>query len=251
MNFSLPPKIITQKWLISLLIFVPFIFPGKYPSGNEKAMFSFNSRAALGPVAGVRPVSPLTRIIDSGQDVFSPPAPPTSAPQTSPALARFITRVADGQAKVVRGVYAAGILALQVIQQPDKDWTYVSEVQGNATEFQNAANNGVIGLLAHNYLSGRLFYNLKSGDQIGIVYGDSLVKYYRVSGSYQYQKLDPNDLSSKLVDLSNGATVTSGQVFEKFYSGGDHVTLQTCLEKNGISTWGLYFVVAQPVSPGN
>lgn len=250
MKFSTPPKPLAPNWLITLLIFISFTFPGKYPAGSEKASAFFKGRAAPIPVTRVRQVSQMISIVDLGHDVISSPAPPTSMPRISPEFARFIGQVADGQAKVVRGVYVAGSLALHVVQQPAKDWTYVSEELGNATEFQNAADNGVIGLLAHNYLSGRLFYNLKSGDQIGVVYGDGSVKYYRISGSFQYQKLEPDDLSSKLVDLTTGITVTSGQVFGKFYSGGDHVTLQTCLERNGISTWGLYFVVAQPVNPG-
>ena len=249
-KLSNPPKFIAPNWIITFLIFIPFILPGKYPAGGEKAGVSFKGRLAPVHVAGIRQVSQITNIIDPGNNVISPPAPPVSAPKISPEFARFIKQVADGQAKFVRGVFVEGILALRVVQQPTKDWAYVSGVLGNATEFQNAADNGVIGLLAHNYLSGKLFYHLKMGDQIGVVYGDGSVKNYRVSGSFQYQKLDPNDLSSKMVDLSTDITMTSGQVFEKFYAGSDHVTFQTCLEKNGVSTWGLYFVVAQPVNAG-
>ena len=249
MKFSHPPKFVAPNWLITLLIFIPFILPGKYLPDGENAGVSFKGRLVPVPVAGIRQVSQVFSIVDLGHNFISPPAPPTGAQKISPGFARFIRQVADGQAKVVRGVYVEGVLALHVVQQPAKDWAYVSGVLGNATEFQNAESNGIIGLLAHNYLSGRLFYDLKIGDQIGVVYGDGSVKNYRVSGSFQYQKLDPNDLSSKLVDLSTDSIITSGQVFEKFYAGSDHVTFQTCLEKNGVSTWGLYFVVAQPVSP--
>ncbi len=250
MQISHPTKFAVPNWLITLLIFIPFIVPGKYSPGGEKTSFSFKGRLSPPPVAGIRPVSQKFSIVNGRDNVISPPAPAPNAAQDSPEFSRFIRQVADGQANFVRGVYVEGVMALRVVQQPAKDWAYVSGVLGNATQFQNAANNGVTGLLAHNYLSGKLFYDLKMGDQIGVVYGDGSVKKYRVSGSYKYQKLDPVDLSSKLVDLSTNNTVTSGQVFQKFYAGSDHVTFQTCLEKYGISTWGLYFVVAQPVNAG-
>jgi hypothetical protein len=252
MKFYTPTKSFTPKLLMTLLLFIPFIIPGKRALNNEITDYSYKGQTF--PIHGpnVHHILQERSIVDPGHEYNSPTAAPVPAakPALSLAFARFVRMVMNGQAGVVRGIYVEGILALQVVQQPDKEWTYVSGELGKATEFQNAANNGIIGLLAHNFLSGRLFYSLKPGAQIEVVYGDGAVRYYQVSGSYRYQKLDPNDLSSKLIDLSTGSVVSSGQVFERFYDGADHIALQTCLEKNGLSTWGLYFVVALPLNVG-
>ncbi len=254
MRFTAPKKYATPRWLIALLIFVPFIFPTKYSPKNDESNIHNKRLAAPIPIYQLHQVSQVTTRIDREGSIIPTPVN-TPVPKVTPIpisheFSGFIKQVLDGRTKVVRGIYVEGVMALHVVQQPDKEWTYVSGTLGNATEFQNASKNGVIGLLAHNYLSGQLFYNLKPGNLLGVVYGNGSVKYYRVTGAYQYQKVDPNNLSSNLIELSTGKTVTSGQVFDKFYSGKDHVTLQTCLEKNGLSTWGLYFVEADPVGPG-
>jgi hypothetical protein len=253
MKFYTPTKSFTPKLLMTLLLFIPFIIPEKRQLNNEITDNSYESQTY--PVHGpnVHNILQERSIVDPGHEFISPAAAPVPAakPRLSQEFAGFVRMVINGQADVVRGIYVEGILALQVVQQPDKDWTYVSGEQGKATEFQNAAKNGIIGLLAHNFLSGRLFYSLKPGALIEVVYGDGAIRYYRVSGSYRYQKLDPNDLSSKLVDLSTGNVVSSGQVFERFYDGADHIALQTCLEKDGLSTWGLYFVMALPLNVGD
>jgi hypothetical protein len=78
---------------------------------------------------------------------------------------RFITEVSDGQPEEVRGVHVPGVLELPVIQQPSSDGVFVSPDLDVATQFRSAASHGVTGLLAHNYLSGRLFYNFNPGSE--------------------------------------------------------------------------------------
>jgi hypothetical protein len=251
MRFANPPKFPTSTLLITFVLLTQFIFPGKYPLRLRGGVSTKGNGAPISAAKSSQIIL-STRFVDPGHALASHKAPPLWASREikiTPDFSRFIRKVADGRVGMVRGVYAAGVLALRVVQQPVKDWKYVSGLAGDATEFQNAAQNGITGLLAHNYLSGNLFYKLKPGDEICIVFGDGNVKYYRVSGIYEYQKVDPDNLSSKLIDLASGTTVSSGQVFDRFYNGTDHVTLQTCLEKNGVSTWGLYFVVALPESP--
>jgi hypothetical protein len=174
---------------------------------------------------------------------------PTHTPRVgiySPEFQRFIEKVADGQDDMIRGVYVSGMLALPVIQQPEGEWAFVSEEQGVVTEFQSAAKNKVIGLLAHNFLSGALFLKLKEGTEVRIVYGNKTVKYYVIEGIFRYQKLTPNNPQSDLIDLSTGDKVTTEAVFNRYYRGKDHVTFQTCLEASGLSNWGLVFTVAVP-----
>jgi hypothetical protein len=170
-----------------------------------------------------------------------------AAPQM-PSSEAFIASVADGQAGVVRGVYVPGVLALPVRQQPADNSTYVSPEVGTATQFASAAALGVTGLLAHNYLAGAEFFKLAAGQDVQIVYGDGAVKLYRVTAIYRYQALDPYSPYSDFVDLSTGETKSVGEVFTQVYTGGDHVTFQTCIANNGNPSWGRLFVIATPVN---
>ena len=170
-----------------------------------------------------------------------------AAPQM-PSSEAFIASVADGQAGVVRGVYVPGVLALPVRQQPADNPTYVSPEAGTATQFASAAALGVTGLLAHNYLAGAEFFKLAAGQDVQIVYGDGAVKLYRVTAIYRYQALDPYSPYSNFVDLSTGETKSVGEVFTQVYTGGDHVTFQTCIANNGNASWGRLFVIATLVN---
>jgi hypothetical protein len=175
--------------------------------------------------------------------------PWTVAPQApvDPVFEAFMLSVIDGQAGIARGMYITDKLALPILQQPAKDATYVSSKDGTVTQFSSAAEQGTTGLLAHNYLSGILFYTLAEGDVVNIIYGDGYVRRYAISGIHQYQRLDFTRLSGDFIDLSTGERQTSNQVFSRFYAGGDRVTMQTCLERNGNASWGLTFVVAEPI----
>jgi hypothetical protein len=169
--------------------------------------------------------------------------------EANPDLLGFIAEVFDGQADVVRGVYVEGVFSLPVFQQPEGDVAYVSSRMGEITEFQSAARNNVTGLLAHNYLSGDLFYNLELGHEVIIVYGNGTLRRYQVVDFQQFERLDRVDLRSSFVELSSGQTLTSDEVFSRFYRGEHKVTFQTCLKRNGISNWGLQFTIATPLDP--
>jgi hypothetical protein len=156
-----------------------------------------------------------------------------SAPPTTPLAER---------------VSISGLFSLPIMQQPNDNPVYVSSKRGILTQFQQATQNGITGLLAHNYLSGREFYKIKIGQEISITYKDKIVRNYRVSNIYQYQKLNPSDLFSTYIDLHTDKEQSTKDVFERFYRGHHHVTLQTCLEKEGRLDWGLIFIVAQPVN---
>jgi hypothetical protein len=169
--------------------------------------------------------------------------------EASTDLLSFIGEVFNGQAGEVRGVHVDGVFSLPVFQQPDGDIAYVSDNLGEVTEFQSAARNNVIGLLAHNFLSGDLFYNLELGHEVIIVYGDGAIRRYQVYEFQQFERLDRVDLRSDFIELETGLTLTSDEVFSRFYRGQHKVTFQTCLKRYGISNWGLQFAVAAPLDP--
>jgi hypothetical protein len=164
-----------------------------------------------------------------------------------PSLATFIEKVSDGIARSVRGVYVDDRLALQVIQQPLGDYSYVSNGEGFVTEFQNAGSHGSIGLLAHNHLSGRLFFDLKLGDEVVIVFGDRHFRTFLVTRISRYQRVERDNIRSDFIDLSNGERISSAQLFQRYYKGEERVTFQTCIEYGEILDWGLIFIEAIPV----
>lgn len=163
-----------------------------------------------------------------------------------PTFEKFVSAVTNGKAGVVTGVYVPGVLALRVKQQPAGNAAYVSAAAGVATQFQMAADLGVTGLLAHNYAAGKSYFNLAVNNEVYVVYGDGSIKKYIVSGIYQYQALDPKNPYGDLVDLSTGAQMPVADVFNAVYGGDEHVTFQTCINKDGNASWGRIFIVASP-----
>ncbi len=212
------------------------------------SVFPFSPKPVVVPVTGATTQSTyqifLPLVVQGGTPVSQPDAP---QPQL-PSREAFIASVADGQPGVVRGVYVPGAFAFPVRQQPADNPVYVSAENGVVTQFAAAAALGVTGLLAHNYLAGADFFQLTEGQDVQIVNGDGTVKLYRVTGLYRYQALDPYSPYSSFVDLSTGETKPVGEVFNGVYGGSDHVTFQTCIENNGISSWGRLFVIATPVN---
>ena len=167
--------------------------------------------------------------------------------QQLPSLNNFVDNLINGQPKSVRGVYVPGFMALPVVQQPGGNTGFVSEQPGTATQFQLANRYGVIGLLAHNYLSGSEFYRLIEGLKVLVVNGDGSLVNYRITEVVEFQKVTPGSNWSHYINLETGERLTTYQVFTQYYQGEHHLTFQTCLERDGLETWGLRFVVAEPV----
>jgi len=205
----------------------------------------FTPQAAALPVTGEATQTTYTIYLPMVVNGTSATTPP---PAPMPSSDAFIASVADGQAGLVRGVYVPGEMALPVPQQPADNPTYVSPESGVATQFAAAASLGVTGLLAHNTLAGAKFFKLAEAQDVLIVYGDGAVKLYRVAAIYRYQALDPYSPYSDFVDLSTGETKSVGEVFSQVYTGGDHVTFQTCIANNGNASWGRLFVIAIPAN---
>jgi hypothetical protein len=165
---------------------------------------------------------------------------------TLPSFTEFVGQVFNGQPDVIRGVYVAGVLALQVVQQPVNDPGKVIAEQGVATQFRAASENKNIGLLAHNNLAGAVFSKLKVGQEVGIIYGNGRVDYFIVNHLASYQALQPDSQTGDFVDQESNLTYSAGQIFNMFYTGAEHVTFQTCILKDGIASWGRLFVTAIP-----
>jgi hypothetical protein len=164
-----------------------------------------------------------------------------------PGFDSFLEQVAHGDPETITGVYVAGLLSLRVLQQPAEDVAFVSNEDGTATQFQSPALYGVIGLLAHNFLSGKHFLSLLPGQEIRIVYGSGSYKRYQVSSISDYERLTRFDIRSDFRNIETDAVLSSKDLFTDFYREGNYLTFQTCLEGAGYSNWGVRMISAVPI----
>lgn len=177
-----------------------------------------------------------------------PPAAQQAAP-VAPDLQTFAAAVTNGDPAAVTGVYAEGIFALQVRQQPYDNYNYIADEDGTVTQYARPTQFGVTGLLAHNTLSGRLFFKLRNDNQLTLVFGDGRLVHYRIRELQNYQALSPYDTRSDFVDLNNPSAqlLSHTELYQRVYTSPATLVLQTCIEANGEPTWGRLFVIADPL----
>ena len=161
-----------------------------------------------------------------------------------PDFADFHRTMRNGEADVLRGVYVPNVLALPVVQQPANQPYYVSNSNGEITQFALALQYGNIGLLAHNTLSGRLFPQLAIGQQVRLVYGDGNIEDFVVEDILRFQALQPASVSSTFRNLDKEEILSTVEMFNRAYVGERHVVFQTCIEAEGNASWGRLFVIA-------
>ena len=159
---------------------------------------------------------------------------------------KFVDSVINGDADMIRGI-SSKRFDLRVVQQPKGRAGFVSTMKGVVTQFSMPNKYNVIGMLAHNYLSGKYFYDLEIGDTVQLVYGDGDIKKYRVNDIRSYQALQPTSPTSNFMDLETKEKLSASQLFKREYMGKHHLTLQVCIRKNSESAWGRYFVNVQPI----
>jgi len=150
------------------------------------------------------------------------------------------------QATELRRVYVGDVLALPVVQQPVDDSSYVSSNIDEITQFSLASQLGNTGLLAHNYLAGKLFSQIAIGQEVLLEYSDNHVEYFIVSKVLRFQALQPNSAYSSFKNLDTNKTLTAEQLFNSVYGGDRRVTFQTCIAADGNVSWGRLFIIATP-----
>lgn len=187
-------------------------------------------------------LSVLVRALASPAQVYA-----LESTNSFPSLPEFIQSVRDGTPGVLRGVYIQGVMAYAVVQQPMGNPGYVAITEDTVTQFSIASEVGNIGLLAHNYLAGANFSNVTTGNIITLVYGDGITQSFIVESVHQYQALSPLSPYSDFKNLQTGDVLNVEQLFTQVYRGDFHLTLQTCIEKDGDLSWGRLFIVAVPL----
>jgi hypothetical protein len=164
-----------------------------------------------------------------------------------PDFSTFASNAKNGEPGIVRGIYVDGLFALKVVQQPKENAGYVSKTPDALTEFRNARQQKNVGLLAHNYLAGQYFTQLKIGQIIRVVYGDGKIENFIVTEIARYQAISPNSPYSDFTNLATGERSNVESVFKKAYAGPHHLTLQTCIAKDNELSWGRLFIIAEPM----
>ena len=151
------------------------------------------------------------------------------------------------EASTLNSVHFEDSLVFPVVQQPSGKPNFVSKNAGEITQFSSASDYGNIGLLAHNYLSGKAFFRLTAGEEIVLVYEDGKTETFVVSKILKYEALDSKSPFSSFRNLNNQDEILSAQeMFQRAYEGDRHITFQTCISKYGNASWGRLFVVAVP-----
>lgn len=163
------------------------------------------------------------------------------------AFSSFVSSVTNGNSAQVTGIYVDGVMAYGVVGQGGSA-AFVSEQPNVVTQFGLASQYGSQGFLAHNYLAGGAFTNIGIGQTITLVYGDGSTREFQVTGTQRYQALSPDSTQSNFVDLGSGEQISASTLFHKVYNNKNSLVLQTCIEQDGISTWGRLFITAVPLS---
>ena len=147
---------------------------------------------------------------------------------------------------VLHAVYVANVLDLPVVQQPADNPYYVSDRNGEATQFAMVSQYGSVGLLAHNTLSGKYFSQLAVGQEVQLIYGDGTVEYFVVAQILRFQALQPDSISSIFRNLDRNETLSASEMFNRAYVGENRLVFQTCIAAKGNASWGRLFVIALP-----
>ena len=163
------------------------------------------------------------------------------------AFTDFVSSVINGEDTDIRGIYSENEFAFPVVKQPAGNAGYVSITEGVVTEFSMAKKYGVTGIVAHNYLAGADFFTLEIGEIIEVVYGNGEILRYEITSIQSYQALSPNSATSQFVDLATSEKISASQLFKRVYTGGKHLTLQTCIQQGLQDSWGRLFVIAEPI----
>jgi hypothetical protein len=221
------PTAIFLPVIVLLLVIIVFIPRTLRPQASTSEILP--STSILPPLAADFPIVPAVSI----QPVF-------------PGLGEFATTVLNGNPDEVVGIFVEDLFALRVIQQPKEQPAFVSPEDNLVTQFTLPRQYGVVGLLAHNYLSGKLFFDLIPGDEVIVIYGDGHSDFYRVSGLERFQALNPLSPYSDFINTSASGSkrITSAALFSHIYTHPDSLVFQTCIDANGDSSWGRLFVTA-------
>lgn len=151
------------------------------------------------------------------------------------------------EADRISQVEVPGHFSYKVVEQPQGNDAFVSHKPGTLTHFRLAAQYGTVGLIAHNSLAGGTFFDLKLGEIINVIYQNQNKVSFQIRSIRSFQALSPNRTDSIFIDLENGSRYTASDLFLEIYGADASLVFQTCLERNGLRTWGRFFILADQI----
>lgn len=164
----------------------------------------------------------------------------------TPRLTGSYESALDIAQRILRRVYVKDVLDLPVVQQPASNPYYVSDREGEITQFSMVSQYGNLGLLAHNTLAGEHFSELTVGQEVRLTYENGRSEYFIITEILRFQALQPESVSSSFRDLEGSETLSAVEMFNQIYAGGRRLVFQTCIEARGDPSWGRLFVIAVP-----
>ena len=166
---------------------------------------------------------------------------------TQVSLDDFISSVKNDNSRQIVGIYVQDKFKISVVIQPSSNPYFISGKTNTATQFNLASDYGSTGMLAHNYLAGEYFFELETDDVVILIFGDGNLNQFSVKEIKQFQAMSPYSPYSDFRDLSNDTFLTTSNLFYSIYQGNGELVLQTCIDSDGIDSWGRYFVIAEPI----
>lgn len=164
----------------------------------------------------------------------------------TPRLTGSYESIRESTESILRRVYVQDVLSLPVVQQPTNNPYYVSDQDGEITQFSMVSQYGNLGLLAHNTLAGKSFSRLAIGQEVRLTYENGRSKYFIVTEILRFQALQPESVASSFRNLEGSETLSAVEMFNRVYVGGNRLVFQTCIEARGDPSWGRLFVIAVP-----
>lgn len=237
-------------WIVSsaFLLVLVIACAVSFDSGGAKLAQPAVAQETASPTVTLTPIPTETPTPTPDPTAIFQVTQTAQAEQQLRIFDQFVADMKNGNANQVTGIYVENVMALQVVQQPAGNPGFVSTIDDVITYFlypwQKAGNHG---LLAHNYLAGRYFFNVGYGDIITLVFGDGYYQDFEVTQIRQYQALQPDSPYSNFIDLETGEQKNVNTVFIEVYMGAFHTTLQTCIAQGSEGEWGRHFVLAPPL----
>ena len=230
----------SRNWIFAILGIFTFAVAACSNSSNA---------VLVEPSASMTPSPQITGILLPSPTLLpTATIQPTEELHSGPVFDQFVESIKTGEKGKIVGLWVEDKMALMVLYQPASQPGFVSTIEDVATYFllpYKMASN--YGMLAHNYLAGRYFFDVEVGDIVQLVFGDGDYQDFEVAEIQSYQALQPNNPRSEFIDLVSGDQLSANNLFIKVYMGSFHTTMQTCIANGASTEWGRIFILAPPL----
>jgi hypothetical protein len=200
------------------------------------------TRFGVQRISGYEDPGDQTRISPNAEGSFlfstSPEGTMLKVPQATnsqPPLEEFRRTVMNGRPDQLTGIWVEDILAFRVQQGLTRR---APAVKNKLSIYKWAWQNGVVGLLIHNYSGGTQLYKLNPGVRIAAIYGNGGVDWYLSRGGTWYESRSGS---------SGGFTgpfriwscdtcsfdISVRELHNRHYSGDHRLAFQTCVYAEG------------------